>query len=77
MRAPTLAGIKTGSLFSVDCPDKKLLNQQIRAYNQLLFPKGMVMLPLRFRSGRALIILAITRLLSIPPRQIPPIDSLD
>lgn len=53
--APTLAGIKTGSLFSVDCPDRKALEQQIRDYNRMLVPKGLVMLPLRYHKGRALI----------------------
>lgn len=53
--SPTLAGIKTGSLFSVQCPDRRVLTDQIRAYNRILVPKGMVMLPLRFWNGRALI----------------------
>ena len=39
--APTLAGIKTGNLFRVECADKKELLSQIRDMNQRLREKGL------------------------------------
>ena len=53
--APTLAGLKTGSLFA--CPvsyRKKLLNS-VRQMNKQLVSKGVRILPLRFTDGKALI----------------------
>ena len=52
--APTLAGIKTGSLFRAAYEDKKQLLGQIREINQRLREKGLCLLPLRFRNGNAL-----------------------
>lgn len=53
--APTLAGIKTGSLFSCPCPSKAELIGDLRRINRALVPKGLRVLPLRYFSGRALI----------------------
>lgn len=53
--APTLAGMKAGSLFSCDAPCPQELKNQIRELNRKLVPKGLRVLPLRVRSGRALI----------------------
>ena len=53
--APTLAGLKTGSLFT--CPfscRKKLLNS-VRLMNERLVSKGVRILPLRFTDEKALI----------------------
>ena len=55
--APTLAGIKTGSLFRAAYEDKKQLLGQIREINQRLREKGLCLLPLRFRNGNALLYL--------------------
>lgn len=55
--SPTLAGIKTGSMFSVSCESQSDMETQIREYNRMLVPKGLVMLPLRFMKGRVLIYL--------------------
>lgn len=55
--APTLAGIKTGSLFSCPCDDKEELLADIRRLNRLLVPKGLCLLPIRFLDGRALLYL--------------------
>ena len=46
--APTLAGIKTGSLFRAAYEDKQALLGQIRSINQRLREKGLCLLPLRF-----------------------------
>ena len=55
--APTLAGIKTGSLFPCPCGDKEELLADIRRLNRLLVPKGLCLLPIRFSDGRALLYL--------------------
>ena len=55
--APTLAGIKTGSLFRTAYEDKQALLGQIRSINQRLREKGLCLLPLRFRNGNALLYL--------------------
>ena len=55
--APTLAGIKTGSLFRAAYEDKKQLLGQIREINQRLREKGLCLLPLRFRNGSVLLYL--------------------
>lgn len=51
--APTLAGIKTGSLFPCPCEDSEALMTDIRR----LSPKGLCLLPLRFLPGQALLYL--------------------
>ena len=53
--APTLAGIKTGNLFSCACPCKAALTKELCRLNRKLVPKGIRALPLRVQKGRALI----------------------
>lgn len=53
--APTLAGLKTGSLFSCAVVGKEALLEQVRELNDTLGCKGLHILPLRFHEGRALI----------------------
>ena len=55
--APTLAGIKTGSLFPCPCEDREDLLADIRRLNRRLSPKGLCLLPIRFLAGRALLYL--------------------
>ena len=55
--APTLAGIKTGSLFSCPCNSPEELRQEVRRINRLLAGKGLCLLPLRFDGSRALLYL--------------------
>ena len=55
--APTLAGIKTGSLFPCPCRDEGALLDDIRRLNRLLAPKGLCLLPIRFKDGQALLYL--------------------
>ena len=50
--APTLAGIKTGSLFPCACACRATL-----LTNRTLTPKGLCLLPLRIADGRALLYL--------------------
>ena len=58
--APTLAGIKTGSLFPCPCDDKEELLADIRHLNRLLVPKGLCLLPIRFLEGQALLYLYLS-----------------
>ena len=55
--APTVAGIKTGSLFPCPCEDKEALFADIRRLNRLLVPKGLCLLPIRFLKGQVLLYL--------------------
>ena len=55
--APTLAGIKTGNLFSCAYTEKDALTAQIRSLNRRLAPKGLCLLPMRLCGGRALLYL--------------------
>ena len=52
--SPTLAGLKTGSLFSCACPDGAELCRTLRSWNRRLAPKGVRALGLRLLKGRAL-----------------------
>ncbi len=53
--APTLAGIKTGSMFSCPFADKDSLRTYIRRVNHSFCGKGLRAVPLKFQKGRALI----------------------
>ena len=53
--APTLAGIKTGSLFPCPYESRTQLMDEIRAMNHMLVPKGLCMLPVRCEGGSALL----------------------
>lgn len=53
----TLAGIKTGRLFSCEIDSRSGLNRDIRRVNRMLVPKGLRLLPLRCEKGRALLYL--------------------
>ena len=55
--APTLAGIKAGSLFPCPCEDHEALMTDIRRLNRRLSPKGLCLLPLRCLPGQALLYL--------------------
>ncbi len=55
MCAPTLAGLKTGSLFSFPYKDRESMLRAVREWNRKLSPKGVVLIALRFREGNALI----------------------
>ena len=55
--APTLAGIKTGSLFPCPYQSRRALMSEIRALNRRLSPKGLILLPVRYLDGKALLYL--------------------
>jgi hypothetical protein len=53
--SPTLAGLKTASLFTTPCEDYDRLKAQILRINAKLRSSGLRLIPLSMRSGRALI----------------------
>lgn len=55
--APTLAGIKTASLFTCPFESEEALRDSVRRINKRLGPKGLRLLPLRLSDKKALIYL--------------------
>lgn len=55
--APTLAGVKTGNLFSCPYDSKALIAEDVRRINRQLVPKGLRLLPLRYSDKRVLLYL--------------------
>ena len=53
--SPTLAGMKTGSLFTCFFENAVEMRKDVRKLNEILRKKGLRILPLRFRENRALI----------------------
>ena len=55
--APTLAGIKTGTIFPAPFSSLAELTAEIRELNRILVPKGLRLLPLRYQDHTALLYL--------------------
>lgn len=55
--APTLAGLKTGSLFSCPFGGEAAMRECLRCWNRILAPKGLRAMPLRWQGDRALVYL--------------------
>lgn len=53
--APTLAGMKTGNMFSCPFADTDEMRDNVRRWNRLLVGKGLRVLPLKFQDNRALV----------------------
>ena len=53
--SPTLAGLKTGNLFSCSYRDREEVLGFLRHWNTTLREKGIRLIPLRFKNGKALI----------------------
>lgn len=53
--SPTMAGIKTASLFTCPVEDKEELNASLRRFNAILVPKGLRILPVKYMEKRVLI----------------------
>lgn len=53
--APTLASLKTGSMFSCACASRAELNSFVRDMNHRLMGKGLRVLPLKCKNGSCLI----------------------
>lgn len=55
--APTLAGLKTGNLFSCPCPDRRQLMREVRDFNRAMRSRGLLLVPLRYSERRVLLYL--------------------
>ncbi|MDO4418859.1 MAG: DUF3793 family protein [Ruminococcus sp.] len=53
--APTLARIKTANLFTCEVESSESLKEALRRYNKQFVKKGLRIMPLRYKGGRALI----------------------
>ena len=53
--APTMASLKTGNMFNCPFSSKEEMTSELRKLNQVLRPKGVRVLPLRWGDGRALV----------------------
>ncbi|MGM9684470.1 MAG: DUF3793 family protein [Eubacteriales bacterium] len=53
--SPTLAGLKTGNMFTCSFENAESMKSDVRRLNGLLVKKGLRVLPLRYRNNRALI----------------------
>ena len=53
--SPTLAGMKTGNMFTCSFENEESMKGDVRKLNGLLGKKGLRVLPLRYRNNRALI----------------------
>ena len=61
--APTLACLKTGNMFTCAFDSRKQMTKELRQLNQRLSHKGLRILPLRWRDGKALLYLYRPKLL--------------
>ncbi len=46
--SPTMAGIKTGNLFTAPAEDRESFTKELRDINRMLVPKGLRLLPLKY-----------------------------
>ena len=53
--SPTLAGMKTGNMFTCHYSDINEMRKAVRFWNRLFTKKGLRVLPLRFQKNCALI----------------------
>ena len=61
--APTLAAIKTGSLFNCAFDNLREMTERLRAVNHCILRKGVTALPLRYQDGKALVYLCRVNML--------------
>jgi hypothetical protein len=55
--APTLAGIKTASMFTTPCTNVSVLMEEMKAFNRRFAARGLRIIPLRMQKDRMLIYL--------------------
>ena len=67
--APTLAGMKTGNLFTCSFDGACEMKECVRCWNRILTKKGLRVLPLRFKNDRALIYVYRPKMLSADLKQ--------
>ncbi len=61
--APTMACLKTGNMFTCAFENQDAMTGELRRLNQMLREKGLRILPLRWREGKALLYLYRPKLL--------------
>ena len=61
--APTMACLKTGNMFNCAFANREQMTDELRRLNQRLGHKGLRILPLRWRNGKALLYLYRPRML--------------
>ena len=61
--APTMACLKTGNMFTCAFESREQMTDELRRLNQRLGRKGLRILPLRWRDGKALLYLCRPKLL--------------
>ena len=61
--APTMASLKTGNMFNCAFESREQMTDELRRLNQSLGHKGLRILPLRWRDGKALLYLYRPRML--------------
>ena len=55
--SPTLAGLKTGNMFSYAYESREEVNRDLRRLNRILVPRGLRVLPLRYNEKTVLLYL--------------------
>ncbi len=53
--SPTMAGIKTASLFTCPMEDQEELTESLKRFNAILVPKGLRIVPVKYMEKRVLI----------------------
>ena len=53
--SPTLAGLKTGNIFTCAVSDAEEMRNTVRKWNRRLAKKGLRVMPLRYKDGKAMI----------------------
>ena len=53
--SPTMAGLKTGNLFTSPIEDKSVFFESLRHFNSMLVPKGARLIPLKYLKKRVLL----------------------
>ncbi len=55
--SPTLAGIKTGNIFTCPCDSKESMIDEIREINHKIAARGLCLIPMKFSKGKVLLYL--------------------
>lgn len=55
--SPTLAGIKTGNIFTCTYDSKESMMDEIREINHKISPRGLCLIPMKFSKGKVLLYL--------------------
>lgn len=53
--SPTLAGLKTGNIFTMSYSTIEDIRKEVRSLNKIFLPKGLRVIPLRFENNRVMV----------------------